>query len=145
MRAKFDSTADSSDNRLVRARPRVPVALTLGALAVLASVVVLGAGCKRHKGGATCDAAGARFLELAHQGLDADATLDAAGKRGVRGLLAPARDAMVRACREDGWAEDARACFVAAADPAAFRACEAKLTAPQRELLHTAASKGIQP
>lgn len=80
-------------------------------------VAALGVGCK-HKKGATCDAAGARFLALARQDLDASADSDAASKRGLVGLLALMRDAMVRACREDGWSVEARACMAAAADKA---------------------------
>jgi hypothetical protein len=121
----------------VRARARVLTAVALAALAVTA------AGCKRG-GAASCDAVGARFLALAHQDLDATADLDAASRRGLSGLLAPMRDSMVRACREDRWAVDARTCFIGATDVAALRACEATLTAPQRELLRAAAGKGIQ-
>jgi hypothetical protein len=126
----------------VSARPRVfPASAALVAIVALATGA---AGCKRQRGASTCDKVGARFLELARADLAASPELDAAHRRGVTGLLAPMRDSMVRACREDGWATDARACFTAAADVAAFRACEDALTAPQRELLRTSAAKGLQ-
>ncbi len=105
-------------------------------------VAALGAGCKHHRG-ATCDAAGARFFALAQADLAASKELDAATRRGLDGLLAPMRDAMVRACREDGWSVEARACMVAAPDKTQLSACDAKLTEPQRELLRKAASDGL--
>ena len=110
---------------------------------LLAAALAVGA-CKGRGKGASCDAAGARFLALAHADLDATPDLDPAHRRGVLGLLAPMRDAMIRACREDGWSAEARACLVAAPDVATFRACDQKLTGPQRELMRKAASKGIQ-
>lgn len=111
---------------------------------LLAAALAAGA-CKGKGKGASCDAAGARFLALARADVDATADLDPANRRGVIGLLAPMRDALIRACREDGWSAEARACFVAAPDVAAFRACDQKLTGPQRELMRKAASEGIQP
>lgn len=113
---------------------------------VAVTVIALGAGagCKRgSRGGSTCDAVGARFLGLAQADLAATPDLDPAKRRGVTGLLAPMRDAMVRACREDGWSTEARACMIAAADVAGLRACDVHLTEPQRELRRKAASAGI--
>ena len=107
-------------------------------------VAALGVGCKHHRG-ATCDAAGGRFLELARADLAASQNLDPANRRALTGLLAPMRDAMVRACREDGWSVEARACMVTATDKTQFSACDAKLTEPQRELLRKAASDGSNP
>ena len=103
------------------------------------------AACKRQKDPASCDAVGTRFLGLARAELAADVELDDDRRRAVTGVLAPMRDSMVRACREDRWAAEARACFVGAADTAAFRACERQLSAEQRELLRSHALRGIQP
>ncbi|HVV86922.1 MAG TPA: hypothetical protein VHE35_27980 [Kofleriaceae bacterium] len=113
---------------------------------VLAAVLVAGAaaGCHRHHDAASCGAVGANFMTLAQADLAASTDVDPANKRGVAGLLAPMRDSMVRACREDRWSAEARACFAAAPDTAQLRACEAKLSEPQRALLDKAASKGIQ-
>lgn len=124
----LDSPPRRLDNRPVRA------------LAVVACLVAVAA-CKRGGAGQhACPQVGARFYALAHAQIDADATLTAPERRGVLGLLAPMRDSMVRACTEDRWAEPARACFVAAADRAAFHACEARLSAEQRALLARHAS-----
>ena len=91
--------------------PPTPAPITASCIpaVLLATLMVaaLGVGCK-HKKGATCDAAGARFLALARQDLDASADLDAASKRGLVGLLAPMRDAMVRACRRTAGRGQAR-------------------------------------
>lgn len=111
---------------------------------LLAAAIAAGA-CKGKGKGPTCHDAGARFLVLARADLDATKDLDPANRRGVLGMLAPMRDAMIRACKEDGWSAEARACFVGAPDVAAFRACDQQLTGPQRELMRKAASKGIQP
>lgn len=113
---------------------RVLLAAALVALAV--------AGCKGRGEGASCDSVGSKFIALARADLDAS-DLDPASRRGVTGLLAPMRDAMVRACREDKWSAPARTCFAGAADVATFRTCEAELGATQRELLHKAAGQGI--
>lgn len=113
-------------------------ALHLLALAAFVGLSSL-AGCKHGKGGASCDAVGVRFLALAQADLAAAKELDGASRRGVAGMLAPMRDAMVRACREDGWSPEARACFIASADPTQFQACERTLSEPQRELLRKAA------
>ena len=133
----LDTAGGGLDNDGVRAAP------VLFTATILALTVAAG-GCHRHRDPASCDKVGARVLALAHQDLDATKDLEPANRRGVEGLLAPMRDAMVRACREDGWAKDARACYVGAADVAALRACDAMLTEPQRELMRKAASKGIQ-
>lgn len=110
------------------------------ALAVVACLVAVTA-CKRGGAGEhACPQVGARFYALAHAQLDADTTMTGPERRGVVGLLAPMRDAMVRACTEDKWAQPARACFVASADRAAFYACEAQLTSEQRALLAKHAS-----
>ncbi len=118
--------------------------VSLVAVTVALFAAGTGAGCKRgSRGGSTCDAVGARFLGLAQADLAATTDLDPAKRRGVTGLLAPMRDAMVRACREDGWSTEARACMIAAADVAGLRACDVHLTEPQRELRRKAASAGI--
>lgn len=110
------------------------------AFAVLACLVAVTA-CKRGGAGEhACPQVGARFYALAHAQVDADTTLSGPERRGVIGLLAPMRDSLVRACLEDKWAQPARACFVGAADRAAFYACEAGLTAEQRALLAKHAS-----
>lgn len=112
---------------------------------VIALALAGSAACSRQKDASSCDAVGTRFLALARAEVAADAELDKDVRRAVNGTLAPMRDSMVRACREDRWASEARACFVGAADVAAFRACEGQLTAEQRELLRSHASRGLQP
>ena len=100
--------------------------------------------CKRHPAGErTCGEVGHRFYELGHAEVEKSTELTAAERTGVRGLLAPMRDSMVRACTEDRWSAAARACFAAAPDPPAFSACDAQLAPEQRALLaQRAAGKG---
>ena len=116
------------------ARSRVLLAAALVTLAV--------GGCKGRGQGASCNTVGTRFIALARADLAAS-DLDPASRRGVTGLLAPMRDSMVRACREDKWSAPARICFAAAADVTTFRGCEGELGATQRELLHKAAGQGL--
>jgi hypothetical protein len=112
---------------------------------VLFAVLLVVAACKKGGGDASCDAVGARFLAIAEADL-AKATDVARDERdAVRGLIAPLRDAMVKACRQDGWSVDARACFAGAPDEARFRACDAKLTGEQRALLEQSSARGVQP
>lgn len=111
---------------------------------MLLAVLVLAA-CKKGGGNDSCDAVGARFLAIAEADLAKATDVGRDERDAVRGLIAPLRDAMVKACRQDGWSADARACYVAAPDEARFRACEAKLTGEQRALLEQAAARGVQP
>jgi len=131
----LDSHRGPVDNRAVR---------VLGSLLVIAALV----GCKRQPAGErTCDQVGARFLAIARDDLARQAKEgggDATVRDGVAGLLAPMRDSMVRACRQDRWSAEARACYADAPSQAAFTACEVKLTGEQRQLLEQAAAKGIQ-
>ncbi len=114
-------------------------------IAFVVLVAVLVAGCSKSSGATTCDAIGARFLAIAEADLAAEKGVGRDERDAVHGLLAPLRDAIVKACRQDGWSADARACYVAAPDEARFRACEAKLSGEQRALLEQSAAKGIQP
>ncbi len=110
---------------------------------VLAALALVTA-CKRHPAGErTCGEVGHRFYELGHAEVERSTELTASERSGVRGLLAPMRDSMVRACTEDHWSATARACFAAAPDQPAFYACDAQLSAEQRAILaQRAAGKG---
>lgn len=127
----LDSRPRGFDNRPVR---------TTVVLAALCLVTA----CKRHPAGErTCGEVGHRFYELGHAEVETSTELTPAERTGVRGLLAPMRDSMVRACTEDHWTAAARACFAAAADQQAFYACDAQLTPEQRAILaQRAAGKG---
>jgi hypothetical protein len=110
---------------------------------VLAFAIVLAAaGCKRHgaTGGAPCDAVGAKFASIARADLAAQKDLDPELAAGVDGLIAPMRDGLVRACKENGWAPAARDCFAGAGDARVLKACYAGLTADQRAALDRAAA-----
>lgn len=111
------------------------------ALFVVALVAL--AACKKHpEGEATCNQVGARFYQLSHDQVAAAKDVDERTRANVTGLLAPMRDSMVRACRDDKWAAEARTCFASALDQPQFYACEPKLTAKQRaELGKTAGIK----
>lgn len=110
------------------------------ALAVVALLSL--AACKKHPAGeATCRQVGARFYEIAHADVVASKDVDERSRTGVLGLLAPMRDSMIRACQDDGWSADARACFSTAKDQPMFYACEPKLSAEQRALLAKAAAQ----
>ena len=109
-------------------------------LFLFAAIATLAA-CKRHPAGeATCNQVGARFYEIAHAQVAASKDLDDRTRSGVTGLLAPMRDSMVRACRDDHWSADARACFTAALDQPGYFACEPRLSPEQRALLAKAAA-----
>lgn len=113
---------------------------------VVFSVALAGlVACKKGGGNASCDAVGARFLAIAEADLAKATDIQRDERDAVHGLIAPLRDAMVKACRQDGWSADARACYVAAPDEARFRACESKLTGEQRALLEQSAARGVQP
>ncbi|MEZ4403743.1 MAG: hypothetical protein R3B06_27210 [Kofleriaceae bacterium] len=113
-------------------------------LVILGLVIALGA-CKRApKGERSCAQVGARFYAIAHAQVDATADLSAGERTSVTGLLAPMRDAMVRACDGDHWSAAARACFADAADQAAFYACDAALSPEQRAILAKAAAGAIK-
>jgi hypothetical protein len=111
---------------------------------VLATAAALGLfACKRHTDpgpGATCDAVGTRFATVARAELAADKDLAKDLAQSVDGLIAPMRDGMVRACRENTWAAGARDCFVAAADEKSMKTCYAQLTPAQRTALDRAAA-----
>jgi len=121
----------------------VPVVLRCVLLTALAALCL--GGCKKGGGNTSCDAVGARFLAIAEADLAKATDVSRDERDAVHGLIAPLRDAMVKACRQDGWSTDARACYVAAPDEARFRACEAKLTGEQRALLEQSSARGIQP
>lgn len=121
----------------------MPVVLRRVLLTALAGLTLVG--CKKGGGNASCDAVGARFLAIAEADLAKATDVSRDERDAVHGLIAPLRDAMVKACRQDGWSADARACYVAAPDEARFRACEAKLTGEQRALLEQSSARGIQP
>jgi len=122
----------------VRAPSIAVVAVLVAALAASA------AGCKKSDATTSCDAVGARFLAIAEADLARDKGATKDEQTAVAGLVAPLRDALVKACRQDGWTVEARGCMAAASDEAQFRACEAKLTGTQRALLEQASAKGIQ-
>lgn len=117
----------------------------LRAVAALALVSALAA-CGKGKGDATCEAAGARFLELAkHQlaGAEKAGDVDPKTRGAVEGHLPAIRDAMVRSCRENGWSEEVRACFAGAGDDAAIRACYQAMPAEQRALLEKSSAGAL--
>ena len=98
--------------------------------------------CKGHPAGeATCNEVGARFYTLAHAQVAISKELDERERAGVLGLLAPMRDSMTRACRDDGWSAAARACFATAGDQPRYLACETSLSSEQRALLAKAADR----
>jgi hypothetical protein len=136
-----DRHAVALDNRYVHAVLRCVLAVALAGLVVPVAL----AGCKKGGGPASCDAVGARFLAIAEADLAKATDIERDERDAVRGLIAPLRDAMVKACRQDGWSVDARTCYVGAPDEARFRACEAKLTGEQRTLLEQSAARGVQP
>lgn len=92
----------------------------------VALLLLLAACAKGGDDGATCEAAGARFLELAHHQLENAAKaghLDAKTRATVDGHVPAMRDAMVRACKEHGWPAETRACFAGAANDTAITTC----------------------
>jgi hypothetical protein len=117
---------------------RAPVCLLLG-------VLLAAAGCGKGKKGAgdTCDAVGANFLTLSHRQLDDARTakqVDDQTYASVSGHLPAIRDAMVRACKDNAWTVETRACFARATDDAAIKACYQAMPAEQRELLEKASA-----
>lgn len=102
-------------------------------------------GCKKGGGNVSCDAVGARFHAIAEADLAKEKDVSASERDRVHQLLGPLRDALVKSCRDNAWAAEARACMQAAADEGAFRACETRLTGEQRALLEQSSAKGIQP
>ena len=109
-------------------------------LALIVALAAL-AGCKRAPGvGAPCDAVGARFVTVAQTELAAHTELDTELAGGVRDLLPPIRDGMVRACKENAWGPQARDCFADAADGRAMKACYGQLDPAQRTALDRAAA-----
>ncbi|MCE9574937.1 MAG: hypothetical protein K8W52_17440 [Deltaproteobacteria bacterium] len=106
---------------------------------LIVALLALGA-CKRTAGpGASCDAVGAHFISTAESEL-ATAKLDAELAGGVKDLLPPIRDGMVRACKEGAWGPAARDCFAGAADGKAMKGCYAQLDTAQRTALDRAAA-----
>lgn len=117
---------------------RAAVALAL-ALAVLSGSGL--AGCRRGASdGPTCRQAGARFDQLERAQLAA-AGLPERERSHLEHLVAPMRDAMIRACTEHTWTAAARACFADAVDRARFYACDSQLTPEQQARLAAAAAK----
>ena len=111
-------------------------------IAVVLAVVAAAAACKGHPAGeATCDQVGARFYQLAHAQVAISKEVDDRERAGVIGLLAPMRDSMVRACRDDGWSAPARACFATAAEQTSYFGCETSLSPEQRALLAKSAAR----
>ena len=109
----------------------------------LALALALAAGCHRagDRGpGAPCDAVGAKFAIVARAELAAQKDLPADVAGGVDGLIAPMRDGMVRACKDDKWEAAPRDCFAGAADARGMKACYEQLTAAQRASLDLAAA-----
>lgn len=98
----------------------------------LAFCVLIASGCKRGGDGApNCDAVGAKFLVLAKADLEQKQP-DLALRRGVEDQLPAMRDSLVFVCTQTTWSSAVRSCLVAAADHAAFEACELQLTETQR-------------
>ena len=135
MRADNVGVSTARRVALFRFAPAGVAAVALAALA----------GCAGKGGSNSCDAVGARFAAIAEADLANKPGVAREEREAVRGLIGPLRDAMVKACRQDGWSGDARACYVAASDQARFTACEAKLSGEQRALLEQSAARGIQP
>ncbi|MCA9677825.1 MAG: hypothetical protein H6709_01260 [Kofleriaceae bacterium] len=120
------------------------VAGRLGLVLITCGLAATSPGCKKKAGdGASCDAVGARFLAVAHRQLDDAVKTGAADpetRKRVEGTVPAIRDAMVRACKEDGWAADTRTCFAGASDDAAMKACYQGLAPEQRAMLEKAAA-----
>lgn len=107
----------------------------------IALVALLLAACHRSPGqGAPCDAVGAHFITVAQSELDTHPELDTELAGGVRDLLPPIRDSMVRECKDNKWSADARDCFAGAADGRAMKACYARLDPAQRAALDRSAA-----
>lgn len=112
------------------------------ALAVLLTLA-LGACGKGKKEGASCGDVGARFLAIAQAQVDSAAKagdVDAELETAVESHLPAMRDAMVRACKEDGWSKETRDCFAGAASDTAMTSCYQTMPAEQRALLEKASS-----
>ncbi len=113
-------------------------------LGLAMSLALVAGGCgKQAADGASCDAVGARFLALAHQQLaDAQRTgdVDAPTRARIDNHVPAIRDAMVRACKEHGWAAETRACFAAADSDGKMKACYQAMAPEQRALLEQSAA-----
>jgi len=112
--------------------------------AIALVLVLTAAACgKGKKDGASCEDVGARFLALAHQQLDRAAEagdVDPEIGKAVAGHVPAMRDAMVRACKEDGWSVETRTCFAGAASDTQMTGCYQTMPAEQRALLEKASS-----
>jgi hypothetical protein len=110
-------------------------------VALALALSVASAACGRGAtDGPTCRQAGARFDQLERAQL-ATAGLPEAERDRVAHLIAPMRDALIRACTEHAWTVAARTCFSDAGDRAGFYACESQLTPEQQARLAAAAAK----
>lgn len=108
---------------------------------LLASMLVLVACGKGAKDGASCEAVGTRFLELAHKQIDDAAgadEVDPETRAGVEGHLPAMRDAMVRACKEHEWPAETRGCYASATKDADMEACYAAMSPELRARLDEA-------
>jgi len=140
--------------------PRAPTAVTAprgsklrvaaARLVARAGLVALGAlaglgACGRDPTAAPpCGAVAARFMFLAEQDLE-QTSVDEATRRAVRAQLPAMRDSLAAACSDTQWSDGVRRCLHAAADHAAFEACQRDLTEAQRRALDVAARGGADP
>jgi hypothetical protein len=107
------------------------------------ALAALGCGKGKAKDGASCDEVGARFLAVAKQQLDSAqkaGEVDARTRTRVENHVPAIRDAMVRACKENGWDAPTRSCFAAADDDGKMKACYQAMAPEQRALLEKSAA-----
>jgi hypothetical protein len=101
----------------------------------LLAVLLLACACRgKPSASAPCDAVATRRYTLAEAALGS-ATVDPATRHLLDEQLPAMRDALATACRDGAWSPAIRDCMVQAPDPAAFQACELKLTDDQRRAL----------
>lgn len=113
--------------------------LLAGALALAVTACNKG----KAKDGASCDEVGARFLAVAKLQLDTAekaGEVDARTRTRVENHVPAIRDAMVRACKENGWDGATRSCFAAADDDGKMKACYQAMSPEQRALLEKSAA-----
>jgi hypothetical protein len=119
-------------------------AVAAGLVIAVIGLALTAPGCGKGKNaGATCDAVGARFLAVARKQLD-DASkagdLEGETRTRIDNHIPAIRDAMVRACKENAWTAEVRACFASADDDGKMKACYQAMPPEQRALLEKAAA-----
>jgi len=108
-------------------------------VALVAALTCAGAAaCKTKSDAPPCGTVGGQFYRLASDELGSAGT-DEATRRAVADQLPALRDSLAIACSDGKWSAAVRSCMVAAANHAAFQACEQQLTDDQRKALDHAA------